>query len=516
MLNANKKEFYLHFFGALFLVGMASLFAPSNASAQQFGVILDEGDTGGYTLFAPVRGTSAYLIDPYGRLANRWQDPDGYSGGAAMYLTERGTLVRTLLIGNSGRAGAGAGGLIREYDWDGNVIWDFVYDDPTYWTHHDIELLPNGNVLITAFETVVVDETGSCRDADGSINRALAPVGQQWDHIIEVQPDYASGSGGDIVWEWHLCDHLGENDPGKWSGRQNYNSIDYYPMRDHILIGCNACNELFIIDHGTTSEEAQGPAGDFIYRWGNPANFGASGDTVLGGQHTVRFIKSEFGINLGSYEKKKARGKAKRNNVGNIILFNNRHTACETPGCSAVIEITPPYNKETRSYVPPVPGVGFLPTNIAIEIEEIVDESGPRTFFSPFLSSGQRLKEGRYLIDAGAGNPVTEFFETDNAGVVLWKYVPPVATFSPGRSPASDWPLGKVDDICMLANASGLPADPDGSGPLDRATQWNFRATRYAKGFEGFDHVDIQSDGPLLTDVIPFPGEEYGPCPTLD
>jgi hypothetical protein len=453
------------------------------------------------------------LIDEDGRLVNRWQDPDGYSGGAGMYLTERGTLVRTLLIGNSGRAGAGAGGLIREYNWDGDVIWDFVYDDPTYWTHHDIELLPNGNVLITAFETVVLDETGSCRNTDGSINRAPVPQGRQLDHLIEVKPDYENGAGGEIVWEWHLCDHLGADDPGKWSGPQNYNSIDYHPERDHILIGCNACNELFIIDHDTTSAEAKGPAGDFIYRWGNPANFGVSGDRVLGSQHTVRFIKSEFGVNLGSDKNKGQRKKAKRNNVGNIILYNNRHTACESPGCSAVIEIEPPYDEATNSYTAPEAGVGYLPTDGAVEIEQIVDETGPRAFFSPFLSSGQKLPNKKYLIDVGAGFPVTEFLEMNDAGSVYWKYIPPVATFSPGRSPASDWPLGKPDDICMLADASGLPGDPDGAGPLDGATQWPFRATRYAEDFKGFEEVDIEDDGPLLTDVTPFPGEEYGPCP---
>ena len=67
----------------------------------------------------------------------------------------------------------------------------------------------------------------------------------------------------------------------------------------------------------------------------------------------------------------------------------------------------------------------------------------------------------------------------------------------------------------MLADASGLPGDPDGEGPLAGATQWYFRAIRYTADFKGFEEVDLVDDGPLLTDVTPFAGKEYGPCPTL-
>ena len=226
-------------------MAVAALLAFAPLANAEFGLI--DGyypDNEGYTLFGPIRGTSAYLIDRKGRLINRWEDPDGHSGGAAMFLSDRGTLVRATLVGNSGIAGGGAGGLIREYDWYGNVIWDFVYDDVDAWTHHDIALMPNGNVMITAFERVILDESGSCRNENGEINRSgSATEGARFDHLIEVKPDYETGSGGEIVWEWHVCDHLGANDPGKWDPArpQNYNSFDYNPYRDQIVIGCNAC-----------------------------------------------------------------------------------------------------------------------------------------------------------------------------------------------------------------------------------------------------------------------------------
>ena len=238
---------------ARILIAMAgaSMLAFAPLANAEFGLI--DGyypDNEGYTLFAPYRGTSAYLIDHEGRLINRWEDPDGYSAGGAMFLSDRGTLVRATLVGNSGNAGAGAGGLIREYSWYGKVFWEFVYDDVDAWQHHDIVLMPNGNVMITAFERVILDETtGSCRNQYGEINRSgSATEGVAFDHLIEVKPDYKTG-GAEIVWDWHLCDHLGANDPGKWDPArpQNFNSLDYNPYRDQILIGCNFCNELFII-----------------------------------------------------------------------------------------------------------------------------------------------------------------------------------------------------------------------------------------------------------------------------
>ena len=489
----------------------ASLLAFGPLANAEFGLI--EGyypDSEGYTLFAPYRGTSAYLIDRKGRLLNRWDDPDGYSAGGAMFLSKRGTLVRATLVGNSGNAGAGAGGLIREYDWYGNVIWEFVYDDVDAWQHHDIVLMPKGNVLITAFERVILDETtGSCRNEYGEINRSgSATEGVAFDHLIEVKPDYKNG-GGEIVWEWHLCDHLGADDPGKWDPAwpQNFNSLDYDPHRDQILIGCNFCNELFIIDRSIDSEEAQGPAGDFLYRWGNPQNYGrgTAEDQKLAFNHTVRFITNEFGFKLGKGKKHKKSPNG--NGFGNIIAYNNRHEvngpcANGSPICSAIVEITPPYHKKSNSYEQPPAGLPYGPADFSSVVQNIVDGTGNRDFDSRFLSSGQKLYHDRVSINVGAGRPVTEFFVTDSAGDVQWHYVPPVFSFNPGRTGGGD----KDPDLCMTADAAALPAG---------GTQWPFRAIRYAKKFKGFEHVRIKR-GPLLTDVEPLPGLDYGPCPTVE
>ena len=47
---------------------------------------------------------------------------------------------------------AGAGGLFEEYDWSGHLIWEYAYDSPTHLAHHDFEVMPNGDLLIVAWE----------------------------------------------------------------------------------------------------------------------------------------------------------------------------------------------------------------------------------------------------------------------------------------------------------------------------------------------------------------------------
>jgi len=58
------------------------------------------------------------------------------------------------------------------------------------------------------------------------------------------------------------------------------NSIDYNEKFDQILVSVKNFNEIWIIDHNTTIEEAAshtggryGKGGDLLYRWGNPESY---------------------------------------------------------------------------------------------------------------------------------------------------------------------------------------------------------------------------------------------------
>ena len=47
---------------------------------------------------------------------------------------------------------------IEEYDWDGNLVWQFDYSASQYTQHHDIKPLPNGNILMLVVEKKTYEE----------------------------------------------------------------------------------------------------------------------------------------------------------------------------------------------------------------------------------------------------------------------------------------------------------------------------------------------------------------------
>ncbi len=103
-----------------------------------------------YNLFAPLDETTTYLIDEDGDTVFTW--PSTYRPAHAVYLLENGNLLHTgntrSTVFNSG----GAGGIVEEIAPDGGGVWSYTYDTAQHRQHHDIEPLPNGNVLMIAWE----------------------------------------------------------------------------------------------------------------------------------------------------------------------------------------------------------------------------------------------------------------------------------------------------------------------------------------------------------------------------
>ena len=59
------------------------------------------------------------------------------------------------------------------------------------------------------------------------------------------------------------------------------NAVDYNPELDQIILSVPTFNEVWVIDHSTTTQEAagrtggrSGKGGDLLYRWGNPQAYG--------------------------------------------------------------------------------------------------------------------------------------------------------------------------------------------------------------------------------------------------
>jgi len=115
------------------------------------GLILnDSAAYTGYTLFAPLSYEVTYLIDNQGRLIHSW--PSSYTPGLSAYLTETGELLRTACVHNSRFVQGGTGGRVELIDWDGSLTWAYDYSTQLHCQHHDIHQLPDGNVLMIAWE----------------------------------------------------------------------------------------------------------------------------------------------------------------------------------------------------------------------------------------------------------------------------------------------------------------------------------------------------------------------------
>ena len=433
--------------------------------------LIEKGDhcSPGYNLFAPLNGTQTYLIDNDGMMVNSWLDTD--PAGNAMYMLPNGNLLRCSDNGpqeGSVLAAGGDGGCIRIFGWDNSLLWDFCYNTPEYRLHHDIEPLPNGNVLAIAWEYKSYEESVAAGrdplliDTDGS--NSVWPL-----HIIEIEPDGATG--GNIVWSWHLWDHLVQDfdatkdnfgvvadNPGKVD--LNYvrddrgdwihaNSIDYNAERDEILISTPFLNELWVIRHDTTTEEAAGPAGDLVYRWGNPQVYdrGTADDQTLFFNHDARWVEDGYP------------------NAGNITVFNNGNGRPAGP-YSTIDMFTPALDKAGNYQSPGADAFGPVSGEILFNSEL------SECFYSSGLSGVEMQPNGNVLVCKGRGSGSVctrggEFYEVTPSGEITWLYVNPVTTAGP---------LTQGDDA---------------------AGQLAFRCSRYPDGFPGFKGQDMSPKGPL-------------------
>jgi hypothetical protein len=296
---------------------------------------------GEYTLYAVQNQTTAYLIDTNNTTYHSWTFGSSYKTGYSTYLMPGGTLVRTIARQGNQLNGGGCTGEVQKVNWSGTVTWDYIHSSSTYCLHHDICPLENGNVLMISYE---VKTAAQVTQAGCSQNISI------WaEKIIEVQPTGATI--GNIVWEWHVWNHLCQsynslkdnyvtsivqhpelininyNTSQDW---MHMNGIDYNPDLDQIVVSSHNLNELYVIDHSTTTAQAathsggnSGKGGDILYRWGNPAAYQASGTNIFHVPHDSHWIPGNCP------------------NGGYLAAFNNNGISSSQ---SSVDLISPPYN----------------------------------------------------------------------------------------------------------------------------------------------------------------------------
>ncbi len=386
-------------------------------------ILNEENIFDGYTLFTPEYTKNTYLIDNKGEIVHQWNGK--YIQGMDITLLEDGTLVRsdTPYPPHPNLLAGGFTGHIGFYNSNGESIWEYTYSNSEHCLHHGFEVLPNGNILMIAVEYKTYEQAIEAgRNPNQLKYDKLCP-----DYLIEVKPN--GSSGGEIVWEWHVWDHLiqdfdsskenyGEIDNNPELININYgedkadfthiNSIDYNEEFDQILLSVREFNEIWIIDHSTSTEEAAGhtggtygKGGDILYRWGNPSAYdsGDENDQQLFAQHDAKWIPKKYP------------------GEGNILIFNNQVPLVDEDNpnlraYSSVIEIRPPvdqngeYLKFGLAYGPAIPAWSYTSNNVY-------------DFYSSFLSSAQRLPNGNTLILEGNEG---RFFEVNEENEIVWQY----------------------------------------------------------------------------------------------
>ncbi len=488
----------------------------TGVSAKRGLISKTEQATNGYVLFQPSSSVQTYLMNMDGIIVHTWT---GELYSMHSYLLENGHLFRLELdLDFPTFSAGGQAGRIREYDWEGNMVWDFEYANENELIHHDIEILPNGNILAISYEVKTLEEAIEA----GKNPQHIAKAGIWPDKIIEIKP--TKPNGGDIVWEWHMWNHLVQDidstkqnygviadHPGKLniniyeeggppmtaaqiedmiksgiassnatvdnqaSDISHVNAIGYNPQLDQIVISSPHYNEIYVIDHSTTTQEAKGNAGDFLYRWGNPANYGrgTKADQKLFFQHDIKWIPKGYP------------------GAGNLMVFNNDienpnnklpsfwapYKSDKSPepfvsiedigNYSATYQFIPPTN-EDGSYILPK-GESYGPS----EPSWTYLAPDKYSLYSAFISGAHRLKNGHTLITSGANG---RFLEVTPENDIVWEYWNPYY---------HDYKL------------------PDGSPykPAGRFLYLQFRSTHYTLDYPAFSGKDLK---PIRPQPEPF------------
>ncbi|GAB5418193.1 MAG: hypothetical protein Crog4KO_28240 [Crocinitomicaceae bacterium] len=391
--------------------------------------------------------------------------------GNSVELLEDGTLLKTSRE-NPAEAtvidGGGGGQYVELIDWDGTLLWQYEYFGDSVRMHHDVEMLPNGNVLILAWD---LHDYNDC--INSGRRETQLPDSVIWsEHIIEVDP-----ATDQIVWEWWLWDHLIQD----WDSTKNNfgvvgdhpelmdlnfhglatneglddwihaNSIAYNEELDQIVMNSRHTGEFYIIDHSTTSQEAASHSGgnsnmggDILYRWGNPWAYDqASGiDIKLFGAHDVQWIADSL------------------EGPNKMLLFNNGWQRPFGDPWSNVMKLELPWNATTNKY-DYTPGTAYEPSGHYWDYSDTVNTTAHGTnFYSGYISGAQAIYNGNTLICDGAYGRI---FEIDSNKNIVWEYYNPIVQGAI---------LDQGDSLQPFALGTNNPV---------------FRAKKYRRDFAAFD-----------------------------
>lgn len=344
--------------------------------------------------------TTSYIMDKGGNKLKEFTFDANL--GNDLELLPSGKLIGMFKVDSPDFSFGGYGGVIKIINPDETIDWEYTLADNTKIAHHDVELLPNGNVLFLVWERMTLSEA-QLQGVDTTVD--VFP-----EALYEINP-----ANNQLVWEWHAKDHIIQE---QFSGSANFgvvsdnpqlidinynssstatsgdimhaNGIDYDAVKDVIYMSVNFYNEVWVIDHSTTSAEAAShnggnynKGGDLLYRFGNPNAYNNTSGTQL-------FYNNHFPNLLEGDEP----------GAGNVLIYMNGNNVDQ----SYVYELK-------------MPDTFNLAINTDNEPEIIWSYTNTDLYFAR-LSGAVRLPNGNTLICEGDYG----LWEVTPDGELAWKY----------------------------------------------------------------------------------------------
>lgn len=383
----------------------------------------------GFTLYGGNR-RGQHLVDMDGNMVKEWKDvehgkilPGGYILGDVNYHGE----------------GAERGRQLFQMDWDRNIVWKFdrtekvKMEGKEIWsarTHHDFEREGNPvGYYVPGMEPLVDKGKTLILSSKTTENSKIAPGKLLDDCILEV------AWNGEVVWEWRSCEHfdeMGFSEAAKnaiYRGASLSNEYDglHNTSRSHSPYDWLHSNSISYLGPNKWYE-----GGDNRF---HPENI------IWSGRHTntIGIIDKDTGKfiwRIGpDYTKPELR------NIGQIIGQHHAHMIPKgLPGEGNILVFD---NGGFGGYGHPNPGsptgidnavrpysrvIEFNPITIEICWEYSAKKIGYTyhrhyQFYSPYMSSAQRLPNGNTLIcEANKGHII----EVSSDLEIVWEYnVPP-------------------------------------------------------------------------------------------
>lgn len=360
----------------------------------------------GYVLFNEATEDRVYLMEKdSAKIVHEWQLEFGL--GNDVELMPNGQLLASLGVDSPDFSFGGFGGIIQIINPDNSIDWEFILANEEHIIHHDVEMLPNGNVLALVWDLRLPDEL----DAIGYLGEEEKVYTES---IIEINP-----ATNEIVWKWDSWDHIVQDadsskphfgivadnpekininfidvlreETGPDGDIMHANGLSYDSNKDLIYLSVNYFSEVWVIDHSTTAEEAIidtggnfGKGGDLVYRFGNPRAYNnESGERLFYNNHFPNILKDGLP------------------GAGNILVYANGNGDTKQ---SVVYEFSLPAELNL------IPNENNEP--------ETVWQYTRDNLYSARVSGAIRLDNGNTLITSGSMGVI----EVTNAKEVVWEF----------------------------------------------------------------------------------------------